>query len=95
MHEKGLPRRIATGVGQVPAAVLMTLVTFAALELAEHGVVSAADLARAQEARLIRTDPHARESDVVSEALAAQARALSLPHEVVDSCSSSAGGSSA
>lgn len=82
--QKGLARLIASGAGQVPVAVLLSLVTFAALEVGEKGVAKAIDLAREQEARLLRADADTRHSDVLSEALAAQARALSMPPEVVE-----------
>ena len=82
--EKGMTRVIATGCGQLPVAALLSLVTFAVLELGEHGVARAADVARDQEVRLLSLDAAARQSDTLSEALAAQARALSMPREVAE-----------
>lgn len=81
---KGLTRLIVSGVGQVPVAVLFSLVTFAVSELGAPGVAQAIDRAQNQEFRLIKVDAEVRHSDVLSEALRAQARALSMPPEVVD-----------
>ena len=82
--QKGLTRLIVSGAGQVPVAVLLSLVTFATSEVGPTGVARAIDMARQQEARLIQVDADARHSDILSEALTAQARALSMPPEVVD-----------
>lgn len=79
----GMTRLISAGVGQVPVAVLLSLVTFAASEVGGTGVAAAIEAARQQEIRLLSVDADARHSDVLSEALAAQARALSMPPEVV------------
>ena len=81
---KGLTRMIATGSGQLPVSVLFSLVTFAARELGEQGMARAAGMAQEQEVRLQRLDAASRHSATLADALAANARALSMPREVVE-----------
>jgi len=84
IKEAGLMRLIASGAGQVPVSVLLSLMTLAKDELGDDGVAKIASAVSAREASLRKVDADARQSDVLSDALQAQVRALSLPAGVID-----------
>ena len=80
----GLNRMLISGAGQVPFSLVVSLVAFASETLGVQAVSATVYEVKAREVSLPRFELSARRSDLLSEALEAQARWLSLPREVAE-----------
>ena len=80
----GLQKVVATGAGQIPFALIVSLVAFALEELGADRAKEVVASVRKREEELRHFDKGARSSDDLTEAVRAQARWLDLPQEAVE-----------